>query len=157
MPDSESEGPELKASEADDLTHAELLCLYQDSEENIRFSKLIQWRTTGGTVAVFILFAIMAQYYRWSGDMVKILTILTYVVGATSLYMLVIFQSWQGTEREKIQLIISNLSNLAQNVYKIKSKREADVERYILLGFMYCAVLLGGFLTLARLMRWFSG
>ena len=87
--------------------------------------------------------------------MIKILIILTYVVGAISVYMLVIFQSWQGTERKKIKLIISNLSNLARNIYHTKSKREADVERYILLFFMGCAILTGGFLTLSRLLRWF--
>ena len=120
-PEPETERPELVASEADELTHAELLCLYQDAEENIRFSKLIQWRTTSGSLAILILFAFMAQFYTKSGDMTVILTILTYVVGATSIYMLVIFQSWQGTERDKIQLIIGNLSSLAWDVYKIKS------------------------------------
>jgi uncharacterized membrane protein YoaK (UPF0700 family) len=89
--------------------------------------------------------------------MIKILTVLTYVVGAISVYMLVIFQSWQGTEREKIQLIINNLSSLARDVYNKKSKQEANIERYILLSFMCVAVLIGGFLTLSRLMRWFSG
>ncbi|MHA1108826.1 MAG: hypothetical protein ACTSQV_06890, partial [Alphaproteobacteria bacterium] len=114
--ESESEQPELIASEVDELTHAELLCMYQDSEENIRFSKLIQWRTTGGTLTVFILFALLAQSYGKGGDMTKILTLMTYVVGGTSIYMLVIFQSWQGTERDKIHLIIGSLSNLARNV-----------------------------------------
>jgi hypothetical protein len=156
-PESETEGPELVASEVDELTHAELLCMYQDSEQNIRFSKLIQWRTTGGTLFIFIIFAVLALYHTKSGDMIKILTVLTYVVGAISVYMLVIFQSWQGTEREKIQLIINNLSSLARDVYNKKSKQEANIERYILLSFMCVAVLIGGFLTLSRLMRWFSG
>ncbi|NQU71873.1 MAG: hypothetical protein HQ514_15070 [Rhodospirillales bacterium] len=154
-PKSESDGLELIASGADELTHAELLCLYQDSEQNIRFSKLIQWRTTIVTLAIFICFAWLAHYSSRNGDMIKILIILTYVVGPIALYMLVIFQSWQGTERKKIQLIISNLSNLARNIYNTKSKREADVERYILLFFMGCAILTGGFLTLSRLLRWF--
>ena len=44
--DSGDSGPELIASEVDELTHAELLCLYRDAEENIRFSKqLLQNKT----------------------------------------------------------------------------------------------------------------
>ena len=63
LADTEAEGPELIASAVDELTHAELLCLYQDSEENIRFSKLLQWRTTGGTLAIYVLFVLMASTY----------------------------------------------------------------------------------------------
>lgn len=153
----ESDGPELVASDVDDLTHAELLCLYQDAEENIRFSKLIQWRTAGGTLAMFVIFVLLAHDYTKTGDMTAILTISTYVVGAVSIYMLVIFQSWQATERGKIQLIIGNLSSLSRDVYNTKSKREANIERYILFGFMCCAILAGGFLTLCQLMDWFPG
>ena len=155
--ESEFEEPELIASEVDELTHAELLCLYRDTQENIRFSKRIQWRTTGGTLAAFVIFVLLARFYSKTGDMTKVLTMMTFAVGATSIYMLVIFQSWQGTERDKIQLIIGNLSSLARDVYTIKSKREADIGRYILLGFMCCTVLIGGFLTLCRLLGWFPG
>ena len=154
-PESDIEGPELIASEVDEQTHAELLCMYQDSEENIRFSKLIQWRTTGSALFIFITFALLSHYHGKSGDMTKILTILTYVVGGFSIYMLAIFQSWQGTERAKIQLVIHNLSSLARDVYNTKSKREADIERYILFSFMCSAILIGGFLTQCRLLGWF--
>ena len=157
IPESEIEPPELIASEADELTHAELLCLYHDSEENIRFSKLIQWRTTSGTFAIFLIFALFSHYYIKSENLTKILAFMTYMVGGISIYMLVIFQLWQGTEREKIQIIISRLSNLAQEVYNTKSKQLANLERYILLCFMCCAILTGGFLTLSQLMRWFPG
>lgn len=155
--ESELDEPALIASEVDELTHAELLCMYQDSEENIRFSKLLQWRMTGGTLVIFVCFALLALHYGKSGDMTKILTILTYVVGAMSIYALVLFQSWQGTEREKIQLITAKLSSLARDVYNTKSSLAANIERFTLLGFMCGAILTGGFLTLSRLMRWFPG
>jgi hypothetical protein len=154
--DDVDEGEELIASEVDELTHAELLCLYRDLEENIRFSKLLQWRGTAGTLVVLVLFMLFAEQYGKKSDMIKILTILTFMVGSVSISMLVIFQSWQGTEREKLKLILGNLSSLARDIYNTKSKLMANVERYILLGFMCCAILTGGFLTLARLLRWFS-
>jgi len=153
----DDDGPELVAAEVDELTHAELLCMYRDSEENIRFSKLLQWRMTGATLVIFLLFALLAPYYGRTGAMTRVLTILTYVVGAVSIYMLVIFQQWQGTEREKIQLIIKNLSSIARDIYDTKSSLAANIERYTLLGFMCGALLTGGFLALSRLMRWLPG
>ena len=155
MPDSASGGRELIVSEVDELTHAELLCLYKDSEENIRFSKLLQWRTTGGTLAIYILFALMASNYTEANIVTKILIILSFLVGSISTCMLAIFQSWQGIEREKIQLIIGKLSSLARDVYNTKPKLAANIERYGLLCCMCCAVLTGGFFALSRLMRWF--
>jgi len=152
-----SDEPGPIASEADELTHAELLCLYQDAEQNIRFAKLLQWRATGGTLAVLVILALLAPLYGRTADMTRILTILTYAVGAASLYALAILQSWQGTEREKIELIAGRLSSLAREVFSLKSALSADVERYTLLGFMCAAILAGGFLTLCRLMRWFPG
>lgn len=152
-----AEEPELIPSELDELTHAELLCLYRDTQENIRFSKLIQWRTMGGTLAAFVIVVLLARFYSKTGEMTRILTMLTFVVGATSIYMLIIFQSWQGIEREKIQLILSNLSSIARAVYNTKSELAANIERYILLSVMCIAVLIAGFLTLARLMRWLPG
>jgi len=70
----EDDAPELIASEVDKLTHAELLCLYQDSEENIQFSELPQWRTTVGTLAIYVLFVLMASTYAEASMMTKILT-----------------------------------------------------------------------------------
>lgn len=155
--ETEPEEAELIASEVDELTHAELLCLYRNTEENIRFSKLIQWRTLGGTLAAFFFFALLARHYGKDGDMTRVLTVLTFVVAATSIYMLAIFQSWQGTEREKIQFILGKLSSVARDVYDTKSALAANIERFILLGIMCVAILTAAFLTLARLMRWLSG
>lgn len=155
MGDTETDGPGLTASEVDELTHAELLCLYRDSEENIRFSKLLQWRTTGGTLAIYLLFALMAFYYAEANVMTKILIILSFLVGSISMSMLAVFQSWQGIEREKIKLILSRLSSLAREIYNTKPRRMANIERYSLFFFMCSAILAAGFFALSRLMRWF--
>lgn len=157
MSETDVEEAGLIASEVDELTHAELLCLYKDAEENIRFSKLLQWRITGGTLAIYLLFTLMASGDVAAGTMTKILIILSFVVGSISMSILAIFQSWQGTEREKIGLILGNLSSLARRIYSMKPKRMADIERYSLYGFMCCAILTGGFFALSRLLRWFPG
>ena len=155
MPDSELEERELIASEVDDLTHAELLCLYKVSEEKIRFSKLLQWRTTGGTLVIYFLFALMASYYTEANFMTKILILLSFLVGSISMSMLAIFQWWQGVEREKVRLVIGKLSSLAREIYSTKSRGTANIERYILYCFMCLTILTGVFFALSRLMRWF--
>ena len=97
----------------------------------------------------------MAFYYPEASVMTKILIILSFLVGSISMSILAIFQSWQGTEREKIHLIIGKLSSLAREIYNTKPKRMANIERYSLYCFMCCAILTGGFFALSRLMRWF--
>jgi hypothetical protein len=153
--DSDTDEPALAASDVDELTHAELLCLYRDAEENIRFSKLLQWRTIGGTLAIYLAFAVAASYYAAAGMMTKIMIILTFVIASVSMSMLAVFQAWQGTERRKIRLVIGHLSSIAREIYDTKPRRMANVERYGLYFFMCCAILTGGFFALSQLMRWF--
>ena len=46
---------EVEPSELDEATHAEALVLYRDSQDNIRFSKGLQWKTLGGALAIIAL------------------------------------------------------------------------------------------------------
>ena len=155
MPDTESEGPELIVSEVDALTHAELLCMYKDSEENIRFSKLLQWRITGATLVIYVLVALLAVEYSKRGDMTQGLIFLTFAIATAAISALAIFQSWQGIERLKIRKTIAKLSSLARDVYNTKPRLAANVERYILLSIMCSAILTAGFIVLSRLKGWF--
>ena len=98
----------------------------------------------------------MARYHPPVGVMTKPLTILTFVVGAAALSMLAILQIWQGKEREKIDIIIGNLSSLTQTFCGTKPVNLGNVERYVLLCFMCRAFLVSGFLTRCRLMLWLS-
>lgn len=156
IPDTKSEEPELIVSELDELTHAELLCMYKDTEENIRFSKLLQWRTTGATLVIYVLVALLAQEYRNRGDMTQLLIMLTFAIGSAAIGTLAIFQSWQSIERAKIRVTIGKLSSLARDVYNTKPRLAANIERYILLAVMFGTILTAGFLVLCRLKGWFS-
>ncbi|MBT3534428.1 MAG: hypothetical protein HN478_11150 [Rhodospirillaceae bacterium] len=156
IPDTKSEEPELIASEVDELTHAELLCMYQDSEANIRFSKLLQWRITGATLAVFALVVLLAIDHRNQGTMARILIILTCAIATAAISALAIFQSWQGIERAKVRMAVGNLSSLARKIYTTKPRQAANIERYILLFVMCSAILTAGFLVLSRLKGWFA-
>ena len=51
--DREGSGGEISASELDDLTHAELLMLYQDSTVSVRFARERQWKLVGAALLLF--------------------------------------------------------------------------------------------------------
>ena len=53
----------------------------------------------------------------------------------------VCFQSWQGTERERIRELVNKLSNLSTLVYGLKSRMEANVHRFTFLGFVIAGIL----------------
>lgn len=142
---------EVEPSELDEATHAEALVLYRDSQDNIRFSKGLQWKTLGGALAIFALLGLAG----WNGERtetyLKTLIVLSWAISAGAIYAVCILQSWQNTEREKLRKIIAEFSNLFHAVYRLKSRTEANIHRYILLSFMIITMLLGNF-VLAKLL-----
>lgn len=145
-PDGESATPfEVEPSELDEATHAESLTLYRDSQENIRFAKGLQWKTLGGTLAIFALLGFAGFNSDHREGYLKILIVLSWAISAGAIYVVCILQSWQNTEREKLRRIVAELSNLFRAVYRIKSKTEANIHRYLLLAFMAIAMLIGNY------------
>ena len=55
---------DVEVSELDEATHAESLVLYRDSQDNIRFSKGLQWKTLGGALAIYALLG----FAGWNGE-----------------------------------------------------------------------------------------
>jgi hypothetical protein len=145
---------ELEPSEVDELTHAELLCLYQDAEMNIRFAKLMQWSLTGSVTLIFVMIVLLGANQGQGEPMTRTLAIITQVTAPVAIYVLAILQSWQRIERTKIRLVLDKLSSLARTVYDTKSRVAANVERYVLLACMVLTILAGAGLTLFRLLRW---
>lgn len=142
---------EVEPSELDEATHAEALVLYRDSQNNIRFSKGLQWKTLGGALAIIALLGLAG----WNGERtetyLKTLIVISWAISAGAIYAICILQSWQNTEREKLRKIIAEFSNLFHAVYRLKSRTEANIHRYILLSFMIITMLLGNF-VLAKLL-----
>jgi hypothetical protein len=142
---------EVEPSELDEATHAEALVLYRDSQDNIRFSKGLQWKTLGGALAIIALLGLAG----WNGERtetyLKTLIVISWAISAGAIYAICILQSWQNTEREKLRKIIAEFSNLFHAVYRLKSRTEANIHRYILLSFMIITMLLGNF-VLAKLL-----
>tara|TARA_R110000868_G_scaffold46376_5_gene153221 strand:+ start:421 stop:927 length:507 start_codon:yes stop_codon:yes gene_type:complete len=146
--DTEDDAPapfEVEASDLDETTHAECLVLYRDSEDNIRFSKGLQWKTLGGTLAIFAILGVAGINSDHRESYLKTLIVISWAISAGAIYAISILQSWQNTEREKLRRIVGEFSNLFRMVYRIKSRTEANIHRYILLAFMVITMLIGNY------------
>lgn len=136
---------EIEPSDLDETTHAESLILYRDSQDNIRFAKSLQWKTLGGALAIFALLGFAGQNGEHTETYQKTLIVISWAISAGSIYAISILQSWQNTEREKLRRIVGEFSNLFGAVYRIKSRTEANIHRYILLAFMAITMLIGNY------------
>ena len=138
--DTEAEEP-LAASELDERTHAEMLMLYHEAVKTSRFGKAQQWRSMAiGVAAVFGLGVIGAQVPE-DAFLFRLVQFLGVVIGLAAVYLIVFYQFWQNTEREKLVRIMAHLSNFARAIRGMSSGREASLRRFMVLGFMILVIL----------------
>jgi len=136
----EAEEP-LAPSELDERTHAEMLMLYHEAVKTSRFGKLQQWRSMAiGVVAIFGLGALGAHLPE-DVFLFRLVQFLAVVVGLAAIYLIVFYQFWQNTEREKLVRIMARLSNLSRSIRGMSSSREASLRRFMVLGFMILIIL----------------
>jgi len=141
-PDAEGEAEEaLAPSELDERTHAEMLMLYHEAVKTSRFGKLQQWRSMA--IGVFAIFCLGALGAHVSTDafLFRLVQFLGVMVGLTAIYLIVFYQFWQNTERDKLIKIMSRLSNLSRSIRGMSSRREASLRRFVVLGFMILVIL----------------
>ena len=143
-------------SPLDDKTHSELCLLYRESADSVRFAKAQQWKSLGATLVIYAALMVIAGFNPKAELFVKFLLVASFLVGAGSIYALVIYQVWQNTERAKIRAVARNLSSLAREIRALKPMREANVLRYTLLAFMIISVLLGNAVVLFELTKYIS-
>lgn len=146
---------EVEPSELDETTHAEALVIYSEAQNNIRFSKNLQWRVLGGALALFTLFVIAADIGHRNPPFVKTVIGLSLFVSAGAIATLIILQSWQNTERSKIRAAGRYLSNYFRAVYRKKSRFKANLDRYILLSLMALTICMGNFVAVKLLLNRF--
>ncbi len=139
------------ASELDERTHAEMLMMYHECADSVRFAKLQQWHTTGGALLIFVVLGILGTFGPRYGFFIKANIIVGLVVSGGSIYSLAIYQFWQQAERGKLAMISSRLSNILREVRGYTPPREANVHRYILLFFMIATIALGNWLLILYL------
>ena len=86
-------------SDLDEKTHAEMLMIYNECANSVRFAKSQQWTTTGGALAIFMALGILGELGPHYGFLTTAIIIISMVVSGGSIYSLAIFQFWQQAER----------------------------------------------------------
>ena len=139
------------ASDLDEKTHAEMLMMYSECANSVRFAKSQQWTTTGGALAIFVILGILGQFGPHYGFMIQAIIIISMVVSGGTIYSLAIYQFWQQAERGKLSMISDRFSNVLRDVRGYLPPREANVHRYILLFFMIVIILVANWLLVLYL------
>jgi hypothetical protein len=152
--DQEGEAEEaLVASELDERTHAEMLMLYHEAVKTSRFGKMQQWRSMAiGVVAIFGL-GVLGAHVPEDAFLFRLVQFLAVIIGLAAIYLIVFYQFWQNTERDKLLRIMQHLSNLSRSIRGMSSGREASLRRYMVLGFMLLVILGAVALTIAYLQQ----
>jgi hypothetical protein len=133
-------------STLDASTHGEMLMMYNECALAIRFAKSQQWKSMGGVLILFIVLGLYAAVADNYVTALKCDLALSLLVSIGGIYALVIYQAWQGTERQKLVYISTRLSSTFRTVREFTNPREADFHRYVLLFFMMFSILAGNWL-----------
>lgn len=143
----------LVASELDELTHAEMLMFYHEAAKTSRLGKEQQWRSMA--IGVFAIFAlgVLGAHVATDSFLFRLVQFLGVVIGLCAIYLIIFYQFWQNTEREKIVRILARFSNLSRSIRGMSSGREASLRRFVILGFMVLVILGSVVLMLAYLQQ----
>ncbi|WP_395019006.1 hypothetical protein [Dongia sp.] len=153
-PEAEGEAEEpLVASELDERTHAEMLMFYHEAVKTSRFGKLQQWRSMAiGLVAIFGL-GVLGAHVSEDDFLFRLAQFLAVVIALAAIYLIVFYQFWQNTEREKLVRIMARFSNLSRSIRGMSSGREASLRRFVVLGFMILVIVGAAALTIIYLQQ----
>jgi uncharacterized membrane protein YcjF (UPF0283 family) len=131
----------LVPSELDERTHAEMLMLYHEAVKTSRFGKAQQWRSMAIGVAAIFGLGVLGANVSEDAFLFRLAQFLGVVIGLAAIYLIVFYQFWQNTEREKLVRIMARLSNLSRSIRGMSSAREASLRRLMVLGFMILVIL----------------
>jgi hypothetical protein len=141
-PEAETEAEEaLVASELDERTHAEMLMLYHEAVKTSRFGKVQQWRSMAIGVASIFGLGVLGAHVAEDDFLFRLAQFLAVLIGLAAVYLIVFYQFWQNTERDKLIRIMSRLSNLSRSIRGMSSAREASLRRFVTLGFMILVIV----------------
>jgi hypothetical protein len=146
---------ELKPSELDENTHAEMRILYGDSTQALVFAKERQWKLVGAVLFIFGAMMLIAQVLVIEANLAKGLVLASFLVSAAAIYMLIVYQVWQNVESGRQEEIGASFSNMFARIQGAQSRREGRIHGYIILVFMIGGVLLGNAATAFFLARFY--
>ena len=154
--DREESGGDIGASELDELTHAELLMLYQDSTVSVRFARERQWKLVGAALLLDTAVVAIPQLVDVSTFAAKLLVLASFLIGASVIYILIVYQVWQNAELRRMQTIGSRFSSVFAELGGRNAVREGKLHGYIILFFMIAAIGLGNALAVLLLSRFYQ-
>ncbi len=88
-------------------------------------------------------------------DFIKNIVIGALLLGVGAIYMLIILQLAQNTEREKVSFTVLYFSNVACENVKIESSTESNIQRHIKLAFMILTIIIGNAVLIMVLSRFY--
>jgi hypothetical protein len=91
-------------------------------------------------VAIFGL-GVLGAHVSEDAFLFRLAQFLAVLVGLAAVYLIVFYQFWQNTERDKLVRIMARFSNLAQSIRGMSSGREASLRRFVVLGFMILVIV----------------
>ena len=153
--DREGSGSGISASELDELTHAELLMLYRDSAVSVRFARERQWKLAGAALLLFTAIVAIPELVEVSTFAAKGLVLASILLGASVIYVLVVYQVWQNAELRRMQTIGDRFSNIFTQLGGPNAAREGKLHGYIIMFFMIAAIGLGNVLAVLLLSRFY--
>jgi Na+/melibiose symporter-like transporter len=130
-------------STLDNHTHSEIQLLYRESTETLRFVKNHQWMTVGATLLVFFALIFVAGFVDADAQMARQFMGITITITCAAIFMLVLYQFWTHNEQTKIDYMQPHMSSLFADIRALKSKREGNIHRYVILSFMIIVIILG--------------
>src|SRR4026208_508334 len=86
-------------SDLDEKTHAEMLMIYNECANSVRFAKSQQWTTTGGALAIFMALGILGELGPHYGFLTTAIIIISMVVSGGRIYLLAVFPVLQEGQR----------------------------------------------------------
>jgi len=140
-------------SALDPHTHAEMQMLYRESTETLRFVKNHQWKTVGATLMVYFALIFVAGFIDAERELTRQFMGITITVCCASIFMLVLYQFWTHNEQTKINNMQPHMSSLFADIRALKSKREGNIHRYVLLLFMMIVIILGALVVHLSLVK----
>ncbi len=151
----EGSGGDISASELDELTHAELLMLYRDSAVSVRVARERQWKLVGAALLLDTAVVAIPQLVDVSTFAAKLLVLASFLIGASVIYILIVYQVWQNAELRRMQTIGGRFSNIFAELGGLDAAREGKLHGYIVLFFMIAGIALGNALAVLLLSRFY--
>ncbi len=85
----------------------------------------------------------------------KGLVLASFLLSASAIYILIVYQVWQNAELRRLQTISSRFSNIFAQLGGRSAAREGKLHGYIILFFMIAAIALGNALAVLLLSRFY--